>query len=342
MSHSRLQNYEERVQRFAFFRVTRLRDRSNPLEVYSEYEFRRRFRLSRDATMYVVSMIADKLSSPLRRGTQLPPMLQFLVFIRFCAEGSFQLTVGDLQNLSQGTVSKIVARVGKLIAGLYKKFVTFPSPQQAVQERRKFYEIGGFPGVVGAIDCTHVKINSVGGENAELFRNRKGYFSINVQAICTADLRFTNVVCRWYGSAHDSRILENSQIFGKLERAEAPSLLLGDGGYMCTPFLMTPFDRPNTPAQMKYNEAQIKTRNSVERAFGVLKQRFNCIRHLRLKLSSCLTVSVACFVLHNIAVQYGLELDEDVELEEDDEFEPEPPTIAGMMARQRIVDSHFS
>ena len=61
------------------------------------------------------------------------------------------------------------------------------------------------PGVVGLIDCTHIPIISPGGDNAELFRNRKGYFSINVQAICDLELKLTNVVVRWPGSTHDSK-----------------------------------------------------------------------------------------------------------------------------------------
>ena len=31
----------------------------------------------------------------------------------------------------------------------------------------------GFPGVIGAIDCTHVTIQSPGGDDAELYRNKK-------------------------------------------------------------------------------------------------------------------------------------------------------------------------
>lgn len=45
-----------------------------------------------------------------------------------------------------------------------------------------------FPGVIGAIDCTHVAIVppvKVNRENREyLFVNRKGYHSINVQLVC--------------------------------------------------------------------------------------------------------------------------------------------------------------
>jgi hypothetical protein len=53
---------------------------------------------------------------------------------------------------------------------------------------------------VDAIDCTHIKIPSPGRENAELFRNRKGYFSINVQAVYGPNLDILNIVARWPGS----------------------------------------------------------------------------------------------------------------------------------------------
>ena len=46
-----------------------------------------------------------------------------------------------------------------------------------------FYNIAKFPSVIGAIDCTHVPILNPGGDNAELFRNRKDFFSINTQVI---------------------------------------------------------------------------------------------------------------------------------------------------------------
>ncbi|XP_037731259.1 uncharacterized protein LOC119561849 [Drosophila subpulchrella] len=41
--------------------------------------------------------------------------------------------------------------------------------------------IAKFPNVLGAIDCTHVRIQSPGGDNGELFRNRKLYFSLSVR-----------------------------------------------------------------------------------------------------------------------------------------------------------------
>ena len=87
-------------------------------------------------------------------------------------------------------------------------------PYKRFEPRREttagFYRRAGFPGVIGAIDCTHVPITNPGGENGELFRNRKGYCSINVQVVCDDQARITNVVARWPGSTHDSSTVQYS------------------------------------------------------------------------------------------------------------------------------------
>lgn len=54
---------------------------------------------------------------------------------------------------------------------------------------QQFYEISRFPKCIGALDCTHVKKLSPGGEEQEVYRNRKCFLKINVQAICFANLK---------------------------------------------------------------------------------------------------------------------------------------------------------
>ena len=120
------------------------------------------------------------------------------------------------------------------------------------QLKLDFWSICAFPSVVGAIDCTHIKIQCPGGENAELFRNRKGYFSINVQAVSGPDLQILNIVARWPGSVHDARIFDNSRLCAQFERGDIPGMLLGDSGYPCRQYLMTPIRDPQTRPQRKY------------------------------------------------------------------------------------------
>ena len=73
-----------------------------------------------------------------------------------------------------------------------------------------------FPGVISAIDGTHIRIICPNKENAVAFADGKQFYSINVQAICDSDAFITNIVARWPGSTHDSCIFYNSKIADKL------------------------------------------------------------------------------------------------------------------------------
>ena len=61
-----------------------------------------------------------------------------------------------------------------------------------------------FPTVSRAIDRTHMKASS---EVEFDFVNRKPSHSINVQMICEAEMRLTNIVSRWPGATYDTFIL---------------------------------------------------------------------------------------------------------------------------------------
>lgn len=76
---------------------------------------------------------------------------------------------------------------------------TFPyNDAQQTMIKRGFYEIAGFPNVIGAIYCTHVHLKPPS-MNDYIFINRKNYHYINVQVICDARLSLLIVVTWWPG-----------------------------------------------------------------------------------------------------------------------------------------------
>lgn len=81
------------------------------------------------------------------------------------------------------------------------------------------------------------------------------------------------------------------------------SFLLGDSGYANNSYMLTPLTAPSTPAERRYQRAHISTRNAVERLFGVAKRRFPSLAFgMQIDLDRVLSVIVACFILHNMAI----------------------------------------
>ncbi|KAH7982038.1 hypothetical protein HPB52_002687 [Rhipicephalus sanguineus] len=194
--------------RYAAPSVRNLRERLNPLELYNEEEFRMRYRFMKQSVVHILEELHLNRSDD-NRGEPLPPLLKLLITLRFYATGAMQCVVGDLVNVSQPSVSRSIWEVTQEICvRLFPKYVRLPSTTEVKSVKRRFHDIGGFPGVTGCIDCTHVQIISPGGDNAEVYRNRKGVFS----KMC-------------------SRIFANSRAMTLYERGAASGVLLGDQGY---------------------------------------------------------------------------------------------------------------
>ncbi len=99
---------------------------------------------------------------------------------------------------------------------------------------------------------------------------------------------------------HNSRIFENSCLCAQFEHGDIECMLLGDNGYPCQSYLMTPLVDLQTPPEHRYNVSQIRTRNTVERMFGGWKRLFPCLSmSIKTKLSTTLTIIVAKAVLYN-------------------------------------------
>ena len=172
-----------------------------------------------------------------------------------------------------------------------------------------FYAASKLPGAIDAIDCTHIPIQSPGGDDGEIYRNRKGYFSINVQLMCDQQYYVSDAVARWPGSVHDSTIFDHCRPCAELENHQlGEGYFVGDGGYTCRRYVLTPLSNLLTEPEKAFNRAQISARNCIERTNGILKYRFPALKYgLRVRVDNALPVTMAKVVLHNSAVMVGEE-----------------------------------
>lgn len=109
---------------------------------------------------------------------------------------------------------------------------------------------------------------------------------------------------------------------------------------------MTPLAEPTTPAENLYNESHIRTRNTVERQYGVWKRRFPVLRlELRVKLELIPTHIVATAVLHNMAIDNNDALPENadyVENPDQDIYFADNDLTTGNLMRRRLIEEYFS
>lgn len=224
-----------------------------------------------------------------------------------------ELSVGDFGGVCQASVCRIVVRVSGALAKRQNEYIRMPeTADERFHACYAFWEKAKFPRTIGAIDCTHVKIQSPGGPQAETYRNRKGWFSLNVQTIASADLKVLNVITKWPCATHDSAIFYDCQVRSRFERGDFGNyFLVSDGGYKNTRYLATPFlthsvgaNQRETAVRELYNASQIRTRQCVERSYGVLKRRFPILSMgMRLRdLNTVRNIIVSCCILHNFAI----------------------------------------
>lgn len=71
---------------------------------------------------------------------------------------------------------------------LRKDYIFMPTLERALESKVAFMRMSYFPVCIAAVDGTHVSVQSFGGADAEVYRNRKMYFSLNVQLAVSADV----------------------------------------------------------------------------------------------------------------------------------------------------------
>lgn len=80
--------------------------------------------------------------------------------MRYYASGSFLEVVGDTVGVDKTTVSSVVRKVSQASSSLAPRFIKWPADEELPIIKSEFLKLAGFPGVIGCIDGTHVRIQA--------------------------------------------------------------------------------------------------------------------------------------------------------------------------------------
>ncbi|KAK9730347.1 hypothetical protein QE152_g15273 [Popillia japonica] len=118
--------------------------------------------------------------------TAVPPIIRFFAALYFFATGSYQRTIGESLNIAicQQSASNAITEVTRAIFQvLGNEWIKFPRTIQEINRvKGRSMQATRFPGIVGAIDCTHIAILAPTDEEHN-YVNRKGFHSKNVQMV---------------------------------------------------------------------------------------------------------------------------------------------------------------
>jgi hypothetical protein len=261
----------------------------------------------------------------LKDGRYVSKEQQLLITLRILAYGyHFRCLQEDFHHSSE-TVSRWFHHVLNRLVILHRELVK-PGQRDDSKELRfkrnseKYWP--RFRGAIGALDGSQI-LALICETNQAPYRNKKGTLTQNVLAAVDFNMRFTFVLAGWEGSAHDSRVLASAKTLqeGALQ-APKGCYYLADAGYTNTAITLVPYRgvryhlkeqyrSQNKPENAKelFNLRHSSLRNVIERAFGVLKKRFEILSKPPSfkEFETQIKVVYACTALHNFLIDWDLQ-----------------------------------
>ncbi|KAE8739944.1 hypothetical protein FOCC_FOCC014555 [Frankliniella occidentalis] len=323
--------------------------------------FLKHFRMDRETFENLIVVIGNHLVENnllIRLRTEIDKCLLMVLWILSNMD-TYRAT-GVVFKVSPGTVHFHYIVVIEALRKLATRYIKWPLQEDRNRIKRAMEQRSQYPGVVGFIDGTLIRISAPAVQKERYFDRHHSY-SLNVQAVCDHNLLFRDVYMGEPESVHDSRVFERSPLHDIfLERQDVISdneHILGDGGYECTKKLLTPFrDNGNlTMRQRRFNYVHSSIRMHIERAFGRLKGKYRRL----IKLYTKRYDGICIMQPDQFAAERGGDMEENDSLEEDEDAIRDGPVrcprfehpllaqskVAGARKRELIADQlldHFN
>ena len=300
------------------------------LQSFQDHDWIENFRVSKSTFLYLCDQLKsriDKQNTVMRNCISLERRVAITLWV--LATTSEYRTVGHLFGVTRNTVCVIVHETcTAIVKKLLPVYVQFPEGNGLVQVMDGFKQNFGIPQCAGSIDGSHVPVTPPCMNHTDYY-NRKGWYSMLIQAVVDHEYLFRNLCIGWPGSVHDARVLANSSLYKKVINGQIflgignhaqiqghpiRPFLVGDSAYPLLPWLIKPFSFSSslTSEQKLFNYRISKGRVVVENAFGRLKARWRRLsKQIDMHIDNAPHIIAACCVLHNVCEVHKDNFDED-------------------------------
>lgn len=90
-------------------------------------------------------------------------MNRLLLILRFYTTGCFTISAGDFIGVSKTCAFGIIEEVTEAIVSLRHEYIRMPnSPEEMMRISGKFSQMARFPRVIGVVDGTNIRMQSIG------------------------------------------------------------------------------------------------------------------------------------------------------------------------------------
>lgn len=303
--------------------------RNEPLPLFDGKEFDTMFRISKarfqrlmeDIGAAQIPFYLNTVDAAGKQGTSFEARL--LLPLKTMAYGVGYHMLRDHFQMSQTQARQCCIIFDQTIRQLYEKeYLRLPTKADIKSINRLHEVVHGFPGLFGSLDCMHTKWKNCPMAWQGSYKGKEKKPSIVLEAISDYHMWFWHAAYGYAGTLNDKSILDMSPWFSSvmdgsfsdLESEVVPfhigsekfqqMYVLIDGIYPSYSRFVQGIKCPIGPAQKKFTAWQESARKDIERAFGCLQAKWQCVARPmhQINLENIGARMTCCLILHNMCV----------------------------------------
>ncbi|XP_058761649.1 uncharacterized protein LOC131635064 [Vicia villosa] len=279
-------------------------DYFSEIPVYTDVQFRRRFRMHRHVFLRIVDALGNndeyfqmRVDATGKMG--LSPLQKCTYAIRMLAYESHADSVDEYVRIGESTSIECLQRFVQGVNVVFGAEYLRKPNNTYVEHLLQMGESRGFPGMLGSIDCMHWEWkNCPIAWKGQYCRGDHGKPTIMLEAVASQDLWILHAFFGIAGHAPNVQYTINGTSYNM-------GYYLAYGIYLEWATFIKTISMPQGENKKLFAQHQESARKDVERAFGVLQSRFAIIRGpARAWHMETLKYTIyACIILHNMIVE---------------------------------------